>query len=258
LSREDVLSVEVQREADGVTVFTVTPEARPEDLVEAFSAFMSEEPTRLVLWDLRQGPKKVSGDELRSMVRELVTLSSSERAAGRSAFVVSHAGDRGVLRTLITYAELGGYGVSLRVFREMSVARSWLFEPTAFVDIRRDADGVTVFTSNPGAGPPHMVQAYATFIHQSPTPLVLWDLRQNRLGGFTTEELGWLARQLSAVGRSARATGRSAFVVARSEERGVAQILIREAELEGLFVQRRVFRNVDVARDWLLGIGPAS
>jgi len=241
------------READGVTVFTVTPEARPEDLVEAYSASMSEGPTPLVLWDLRQGPKKVGDDELRSIVSQLVTLSSSGRPGGRSAFVVAHAGDRGVLRTSIAYAELGGYGVSLRAFRDMDVARRWLFEPTALVEIRRDADGVTVFTAKPGAGPQDLVQAYAVFIHRGPTPLVLWDLRQNTFRGFTAEEAGWLARQLEAVGRSARPTGRSAFIVTGIEEHGVAQTLIRRAEVKGHLMRRRVFRDVDVARDWLLG-----
>ena len=126
------------------------------------------------------------------------------------------------------------------------------------VETRRDADGVTVFTSSLGAGPQDMVKAFAAFIHRGPTPLVLWDLRQNSFSGFTADELGWLARQLAAIGRSDRPTGWSAFVVARDEEYAVVQTLIRQAEIEGHLVQRRVFRSVDAARAWLLGHSSAS
>jgi hypothetical protein len=119
--------VEVRKDADGVTVFTVTPEARPQDVVEAYSEFVRRGPTPLVLWDLRQGSfNKVTSDGLRSMVRRLILLSSPERTAGRSAFVVARSGDRGAVRTLILYAELGGYLISLEVFRDMNVAHRWL------------------------------------------------------------------------------------------------------------------------------------
>ena len=122
-----VAKVDMQRAADGVTVFTVMPEASLEDLVLTFSTFMREGPTPLLLWDLRQGRfRRVTGDELRSMVRHLMALASNGRAAGRSAFVVANDADRGVLRTLITYAELSGYHVSLEVFRHMDAARAWL------------------------------------------------------------------------------------------------------------------------------------
>jgi hypothetical protein len=120
-------SVEVGRDADGVTVFTVTPEARPQDVIDAYSEFVRHGSTPLVLWDLRQGSfNKVTSDGLRSMVGRLIMLSSPERTAGRSAFVVARSGDRGAVRTLIVYAELGGYAISLEVFRDMDVARRWL------------------------------------------------------------------------------------------------------------------------------------
>lgn len=119
--------VDVRRDADGVTVFTMAPEARPEDMVQAFATFMRGDPTPLVLWDLRLSSfRRVTSDDLRSMARQLTTLSGAERAAGRSAFVVAHDVDYGVTRMLITHAELGGYSVALQVFRDMDVARAWL------------------------------------------------------------------------------------------------------------------------------------
>ncbi len=124
MGQDDVQSpsVDVQREADGVTVFTVTPEAGPEDVVRAFAAFMREGPTSLVLWDLRQGSfRPFTDDELPP-----ITLSSATRAPGRSAFVVPDNADRDVLRTLITYAWLSGHVVSLLAFGNVDVARAWL------------------------------------------------------------------------------------------------------------------------------------
>jgi hypothetical protein len=65
-----VMKVGVRREADGLTAFTVTPEASPEDLIHALTVFMRDAPTPLVLWDLRQGNfGRFTGDELRWMVR---------------------------------------------------------------------------------------------------------------------------------------------------------------------------------------------
>jgi hypothetical protein len=119
--------VNVRREADGVTVFTATPDAGAEDLVLAFAAFMHEGPTPLVLWDLRLGTfRRVMGEELRSMVGQLIALSGNARAAGRSAFVVAHDVDYGLTRMIITHAELSGYVVPLQVFRDVDAARAWL------------------------------------------------------------------------------------------------------------------------------------
>ncbi len=122
-----VMKVGVRREADGLTVFTVTPEASPEDLIQALTVFMRDAPTPLVLWDLRQGNfGRFTGDELRWMVSRL-PVSSTKRAAGRSA-LLAHDVDHGVMRTFITYAELSGYGVSFRVFSDVDDARAWLLD----------------------------------------------------------------------------------------------------------------------------------
>jgi hypothetical protein len=127
VNREDLPKVDARRDADGVTTFTVARGVRPEDLIRALSAFMGEAPTRLVLWDLRQASfSTFTNDDMRWMVSQLSKFSGAERLGGRSAFVVAHDEDYGVMRMLTTYAELGGYLVSLRVFRDVDVARAWL------------------------------------------------------------------------------------------------------------------------------------
>ena len=132
MSQEDVPKVDVVRDAEGVTVFTVAPGVRPEDLIQALSAFMRDAPTQRVLWDLRQSSiSQFTDDDRLWMVSQLSKFSGAERAGGRSAFVVAHDVDFGVMRMLITYAELGGYAVSLQVFRDVDVARAWLRGRTA-------------------------------------------------------------------------------------------------------------------------------
>jgi hypothetical protein len=117
----------VRQDAEGVTVFTVAPGVRPQDLIEALTAFMRDAPTQLVLWDLRQcSLNGFTNEDMRWMVRQLSNFSGAERAGGRSAFVVAHDVDYGVMRMLTTYAELGGYLVSLHVFRHMDDARAWI------------------------------------------------------------------------------------------------------------------------------------
>ena len=93
----------------------------------SFSAVATREaPTPLLLWDLRQARfSRFTNDALRWIASQLVASSQAERAAqGKSAFVVTHDADYGMMR--IAHVELGGYRVPLQVFRDERAARSWL------------------------------------------------------------------------------------------------------------------------------------
>jgi hypothetical protein len=114
-------------DSQGITAFAVGPQAGPADVIDAFAAFMSSGPTPLVLWDLRAASiGRFTGVQLQQMVEGLLTFSNAERQVGRSAFVTSREVDYGVVRMLTTQAELGGYPVKMRVYRDLSVARAWL------------------------------------------------------------------------------------------------------------------------------------
>jgi hypothetical protein len=118
----------VRREADGVTVLEVAPDAGPKDVVDTFAVAMREAPTPLLLWDLRQARfNRFTNDELRWIASQLVASSRADCAArGKSAFVVTHDADYGMMRMLIAHVELGGYRAPLQVFRDERAARSWL------------------------------------------------------------------------------------------------------------------------------------
>jgi hypothetical protein len=116
------------RDADNVAVFTVAPEAGPQEILEASLSFLRA-PTRLALWDLRRSTlNKATSAELRQATAEFLRVALAQRQSGRVALVVGNEATYGLMRMLITHAELGGYAVKLRAFRDVVVARAWLLD----------------------------------------------------------------------------------------------------------------------------------
>lgn len=114
------------RDAENVTVFTVSPEAGPQDILQASLSFIRA-PTSLALWDLRQSTlNKATTEELRQATEDFLRVALTQSRGGRAALVVGNDVTYGLMRMLITHAELEGYGVKLRVFRDVVVARAWL------------------------------------------------------------------------------------------------------------------------------------
>lgn len=120
--------VVVERTAENLTVFTVSPEAGPQDILEAALSFMGA-PTRLALWDLRSSTlNKATTEELRQATAEFLSLARTQSRGGRAALVVGNDVTYGLMRMLVTHAELEGYAAKLRVFRDVVVARAWLVD----------------------------------------------------------------------------------------------------------------------------------
>jgi hypothetical protein len=120
-------SVTMLLDAENVTVFTVAPEAGPHDILQASLSFIRA-PTRLALWDLRRSTvDETATYELRRATGAFLTAAVKQSRGGRAAIVVGSEAAYGLMRMLITHAELDGYAVKLRAFREIAAARAWLF-----------------------------------------------------------------------------------------------------------------------------------
>ena len=107
-------------------VHGVAPEAGPHDILQASLSFIHA-PTRLALWDLRRSTvNEATTDELRDATSEFLRTARAQKQGGRAAIVVGSDATYGLMRMLITHAELDGYAVELRPFREIAAARAWL------------------------------------------------------------------------------------------------------------------------------------
>jgi hypothetical protein len=116
-------SVEVEKD---LTLFTVTGETDAEQILSQILALLKEEPTRLVLWDIRAGDLSgVSNSDLKAIVHSARPFADS-RKGGRIAIVCSRDIDYGLGRMLQTFAELLQAPFEILVSRNMEEARQWL------------------------------------------------------------------------------------------------------------------------------------
>jgi hypothetical protein len=113
------------REGD-LTVFQVRGDAVPSVLLDAFREFL-EDPTRLVLWDMRGcAVARLDHDKLRSLVSQVKKSDHSRRPRGKSAFVCRSDEDRNVARLFVAYAQVIGFEEESAVFGNVTQARHWL------------------------------------------------------------------------------------------------------------------------------------
>src|SRR5574340_184009 len=112
---------------DGSIVLVVDAAAGPDDFLQAFSAFLFQSLTPLVLWDLRKSNiARFTSEDIRSIQRELRDRAREDHAWGRSALLVARDADFGVAKMLIAYAEFGSYRGEFEVFRDEPAAMAWL------------------------------------------------------------------------------------------------------------------------------------
>jgi hypothetical protein len=110
----------------GITLFALGREATPAAFVAAFRELLSD-PTPHVLWDLREcSLSRLSHDQLRWLVSQLMRSDFRKRPGGRTALVCSGDDDENVMRLLVAYAEANDYPIDLAVFRDTGPARLWL------------------------------------------------------------------------------------------------------------------------------------
>ena len=121
------MSVTRTREGE-LTLFQVRGDPTPHLLLDALREFL-EDPTRLVLWDMRACRfGRFDPDQLRKAFDGLMRSDHSKRPQRRSAFVCRGEGDCAVVRLLVAYAEARHYPADLAVFSNITQARHWLAE----------------------------------------------------------------------------------------------------------------------------------
>lgn len=111
---------------NGLTVFTVIDKVDAEQLLRRVISFLTEEPTRFVLWDFRAGSLASLGSEdLKNIVEQGKQFADS-RKGGRTAIVCSTDLDFGLSRMFQVYAETSHVPFEISVFRNFDEAGAWL------------------------------------------------------------------------------------------------------------------------------------
>jgi hypothetical protein len=103
------------------------------ELVEAYSNYMTQSPSRLVLWDLRGGRLTGDTDDLAlwKLAEAAVRLAEGRRTAGRTAIVCSCPEDLCHAGTVRRYFAIARYPVQVKEFVDMKMAMTWLVEEPA-------------------------------------------------------------------------------------------------------------------------------
>jgi len=104
-----------------------------------------------------------------------------------------------------------------------------------------------------GEGTPDVLIAVFREFLADPTPKVLWDLRECRLGLLTLEQMRDLVSRMMGVDRRGRTKGRSAFLCTREEDVMMMRILTAYAEANDYGIELAVFDDPAAARRWLSG-----
>ena len=109
-----------------LTIYTATGPQAANDVSNTVVSCLTDNPTRLVIWDIREASfSNVTGDDLRKVVINARPLAES-RSGGKTAIVCSRDSDYGLARLFQTYAELYEAPIEIRVFDSMDNAITWL------------------------------------------------------------------------------------------------------------------------------------
>jgi hypothetical protein len=109
-----------------LTTYVAAGPLTANDVSKTVVSCLTENPTRLVIWDVREASfSNVTGDDLRKVVINARPLAES-RAGGKTAIVCSRGADYGLARLFQTYAELYEAPIDIKVFDSMDDATAWL------------------------------------------------------------------------------------------------------------------------------------
>ena len=114
-------------EADSdLTIVTVVGEVNAEQVVNQIISFLTGGPTRLVLWDIREGSlASLSSKDLKMILKRGAQF-ADRRRGGRTAIVCSREVDYGLGRMFQTLASLQHIPFEINVFRNLEEAVEWL------------------------------------------------------------------------------------------------------------------------------------
>ena len=113
-------------EQKDLTIVTVEGSVTADQVREHIVSFLTSEPTRLVLWDLRRGSLAAISSQSIQMIVSAGAPHAHRRQGGRTAIVSSRDLDFGLSRMFQTIAELEHVPFEIRVFRDLNAAMAWL------------------------------------------------------------------------------------------------------------------------------------
>ena len=119
--------IEQRLERPDFTVVTVTGNVDAEQVSSQIESFLQDRPTRLVMWDIRNGSlADLSADDLRDIVKRGAPH-AERRRDGRTAILCSKPVDFGLARMFQTLANIYHIPFEIEVFRDRAAALNWLF-----------------------------------------------------------------------------------------------------------------------------------
>ena len=113
-------------EEHDLTTVTVLGDVSAGQVRTQIITFLTTRPTRLVLWDIRNGTlSRLSSDDLRELVASGAPY-ADRRRGGRTAILCSKPVDFGISRMFGTFANIYHIPFEIHVFDEYEDAMSWL------------------------------------------------------------------------------------------------------------------------------------
>jgi len=109
---------------------------------------------------------------------------------------------------------------------------------------------LTLFEVVGDADAEDVLRQIITFLHEAPTPLVLWDFSRGSMRVMTPEDLRVIAARALPY-THVRRGGRTAILCARDVDFGMARMFQAFAEILAAPFDLMVFRDGDQARAWL-------
>lgn len=110
-----------------LTVFTAEGELTFNEVLEQTRSFLSGKPSKLALWNLERGTfSKISSQEM-EQIMQLGAVFSSGTKIGKAAILAQKDVDYGLGNVIRALGEIKGFPYKIKIFREMSAARDWLF-----------------------------------------------------------------------------------------------------------------------------------
>ncbi len=111
---------------NNLTIYTVTGEVTVQDIIQKVKAFYAGEPTKLVLWDLKEADlSKIPSEDIIQIIYVIKKLSTS-RKGEKTAMVFSSKFGYGLGRMFTAFSEMEATGIEYGSFHSVEEAKQWL------------------------------------------------------------------------------------------------------------------------------------
>jgi hypothetical protein len=109
-----------------ITTHTVKGETSFDEMMATIRAFYSGNPTANVIWDLREGTFAALASKQIESIATLTSGLSKHRIVGKTAGIVAHDVDFGIVRMFSSLVEAKGYKPETGVFHDKKAAMDWI------------------------------------------------------------------------------------------------------------------------------------